>query len=111
MVCKLFFLAPTAFDEQVASKKWNADAVKVLSAFRDEIKILPNLSANSAKETLENVTAKLGIKTGQILQALRMSLTGGASGPDLMMTMEIIGADEVVGRITFALENLKGKAT
>jgi glutamyl-tRNA synthetase len=107
---KIFFHAPKMFDEQIVSKKWNDDAVKVLSAFKEEIKVLKSLSAEAAKITLESVTAKLGIKTGQILQALRMSLTGGASGPDLMITMEIIGADEVVNRIGFALDNLKVKA-
>jgi glutamyl-tRNA synthetase len=106
---KLFFVAPTVFDEQIVAKKWNDDAVKVLSAFKEEIKSIQNLSADSAKATLEGVTTKLGIKTGQILQALRMSLTGGASGPDLMMTMEIIGAAEVAKRIGFALDNLKVK--
>ncbi len=103
---KVFFHAPKTFDEQIVSKKWNIDAIKVLSAFKDEIIILKSLSADTAKITLESVTLKLGIKTGQILQALRMSLTGGASGPDLMMTMEIIGADEVVKRISFALDKL-----
>jgi glutamyl-tRNA synthetase len=106
---KLFFVAPTVFDEQIVAKKWNDDAVKVLSTFKEEIKSIQNLSADSAKVTLEGVTTKLGIKTGQILQVLRMSLTGGASGPDLMMTMEIIGAAEVAKRIGFALDNLKVK--
>ena len=57
--------------------------------------------------SLEKVTSGLGIKTGQILQALRMTLTGGASGPDLMMIMEIIGVEETVSRLKYALENLK----
>jgi glutamyl-tRNA synthetase len=103
---KLFFIAPTVFDEQIVAKKWNHDAAKVLSTFKDEIKSVQNLSSDSAKNTLESVTTKWGIKTGQILQVLRMSLTGGASGPDLMMTMEIIGADETVKRIGFALDKL-----
>jgi glutamyl-tRNA synthetase len=106
---KLFFIAPTMFDEQIVAKKWNDDAIKVLSDYKEEIKSIQNLSADFAKATLEGVTTKLGIKTGQILQALRMSLTGGASGPDLMMTMEIIGAAEVAKRIGFALDNLKVK--
>ena len=62
-----------------------------------------------AKFTLETVTTELGIAIGKILQSLRVSITGGASGPDLMMTMEIIGRDEVVSRISYALNNLKVK--
>jgi glutamyl-tRNA synthetase len=106
---KVFFFAPTKFDEQVMAKKWNVDAVKVLAAFKDEVKLIPNLTGDLAKTTLENVTAQLGIKTGQILQALRMSITGEGTGPDLMMTMEIIGADEVEKRIQYSLDTLKVK--
>ena len=104
---KFFFQAPTSFDEQVVSKKWNDDTVKVLTAYQNEISKLTSVTSEIAKSTLEAVTASLGIATGKILQCLRVSITGGASGPDLMMTMEIIGKEEVVSRINFALNNLK----
>ena len=106
---KFFFQAPTSFDEQVVSKKWNDDTVKVLSAYRDEVDKLSSVTAEVAKSTLESVTSSLSIATGKILQSLRVSITGGVSGPDLMMTMEIIGKDEVVNRIDYALNNLKIK--
>ena len=108
---KFFFTAPVSFDEQVVSKKWNDDTVKVLTAFSNEIKSGSNLNAETARDTLEMVTSKLGIKTGHILQALRMSITGGASGPDLMITMEILGNAEVAKRIHFAIKTLKVKVT
>ncbi len=107
---KFFFRAPLQFDEAVTAKKWNDEAVKVLNAYLQEIRSMAALTAESAKAALEKVTTNLGIKTGQILQALRMSITGGASGPDLMMTLEILGNDEVVSRLSFALETLKVKA-
>jgi glutamyl-tRNA synthetase len=107
---KFFFNAPTSYDEQVIAKKWNADAVNVLTAYSQEISKLPSLTAEMAKSTLETVTANLGIGTGKILQALRVSITGGASGPDLMMTMEILGNKEVVSRIQHALDTLKKPA-
>jgi glutamyl-tRNA synthetase len=108
---KFFFESPVAFDEQVVTKKWNDDAVKVLQSFREELARQSDVTSESAKATLEKVTAGLGIATGKILQALRVTLTGGASGPDLMMTMEIIGKQEVVKRIDYALRTLRVKAT
>jgi glutamyl-tRNA synthetase len=104
---KFFFEAPTAYDEQVVKKKWNDDAIEVLTAFRHSVSQSTKLTAETAKATLESVTASLGIGTGKILQALRVSVTGGASGPDLMMTMEILGSPEVVKRIDHALNTLK----
>jgi len=106
---KFLFFAPSTFDESVASKKWNDDAVKVLSGFRDEVSKLTSFNAEVAKSTLERVTENMGIATGKILQALRLSVTGAGAGPDLMMIMEIIGKEEVTRRIDFALNTLKVK--
>jgi glutamyl-tRNA synthetase len=104
---KFFFHVPTVFDEPVIAKKWNDDVVKVLRAYCEEVEKLGDLTADIAKVTLENVTAALGIGTGKILQALRVTLTGNGSGPDLMMTMEIIGKTEVCSRINYALNTFK----
>jgi glutamyl-tRNA synthetase len=106
---KFFFYAPTTFDEAVASKKWNDDAVKVLNAYKTELPKLTAFDASIAKTTLEKVTASLGIGTGKILQALRLSVTGAGGGPDLMMVMEIIGKEEVIKRIDYALKTLNVK--
>ncbi|HEX5169963.1 MAG TPA: glutamate--tRNA ligase, partial [Cyclobacteriaceae bacterium] len=106
---KYFFIAPMAFDEAVTSKKWNDDVVKVLTAFRHEIAQMNPLTAGLAKATLEKITTHLNIPIGKIMQGLRVSITGAGAGPDLMMIMEILGQDEVAGRINYALNNIKVK--
>lgn len=103
---KIFFVAPTSYDSQLVGKKWNADAVKVLSAYADELQAAPVISAESAKALLESVAMKLNIKPGQILQVLRMTITGGSSGPDLMATLEILGNAETARRIRSAIQNI-----
>jgi glutamyl-tRNA synthetase len=106
---KFLFFAPTAFDEGVVSKRWNDEAVKVLTAYSKALASLHNFDAAIAKETLEKVTASLNIGTGKIMQAVRLSITGAGAGPDLMMIMEIIGKDEVIKRIEYALQTIKVK--
>jgi glutamyl-tRNA synthetase len=106
---KFLFIRPVAFDESVAAKKWNQDVVDVLTAFKVEIQGLTVLDAGSAKQALEGVTQRLGIGMGKILQAFRLAITGVGGGPDLMMIMEIIGKDEVIGRIENALATLQLK--
>lgn len=106
---KFFFTAPANFDESVVSKKWNDEAVKVLSAYKEALLKESSLDAASAKSVLESAAASVNVGVGKIMQALRVVLTGNASGPDLMMTMEIIGKDEVVKRIDYALTTLKVK--
>lgn len=107
---KFFFIAPTSFDENMASKKWNNDAVSALSAYRDALKTVTEFDASVAKSTLEAVTTSLNIGIGKILPALRLCITGSGAGPDLMITVDIIGKEEVMNRISFALETLNVKA-
>lgn len=106
---KVLFYAPKDFDMGIVDKKWNNEAVTVLSAFKDEIVKVKNLKAAQAKSILEEVTLKLNIGTGKILQALRLSITGAGVGPDLMMIMEIIGKDELASRLAHALKTLPVK--
>jgi glutamyl-tRNA synthetase len=108
---RFFFFAPDAYDESIVSKRWNADAVKVFSAYRDAIGNIEQLDSVTAKTTLETVTAALGIGTGKILQALRLVITGVGGGPDLMVIMEIIGKNEVIHRIDHALKTLQVKVS
>ncbi len=104
---KFFFIAPEVYDQQVISKKWNHEVATVLGAYHDAIKSLKELSAEVAKKVLDETTQKLGVATGKILQPLRVSLTGGASGPDLMVTMEILGSEEVCNRLDRAIKTIK----
>jgi glutamyl-tRNA synthetase len=108
---RFFFSAPAVYDTSVVSKKWNADAIKVLQAYRDAVGKKTEFDATIAKRTLEEVTAGLGIPTGKILQALRLAITGAGGGPDMMMIMEIIGKNEVTQRIDLALKTLGFKVS
>lgn len=108
---RFFFFSPEAYDESIVAKRWNADAVKVFSAYRDALEKIEHLDSVTAKSTLEMATAALGIATGKILQALRLVITGVGGGPDLMMIMEIIGKNEVIHRIDHALKTLHAKVS
>ena len=106
---KFFFIAPDSFDQQVVAKKWTAEAVLVLEDYQKEIGTMENLTTDVAKTTLEQVATTLGVKVGQVLAALRVSLTGGTSGPDLMQTIEILGGEETARRIKHAIHTLGSK--
>jgi glutamyl-tRNA synthetase len=102
---KFFFVKPSVFDQQVVSKKMNDQAVSLLTAYAEKLAGAGELSADVAKEILENVTAVAGMKAGQVLQLLRVALTGDAAGPDLMLTIEILGGGESAARIRQLIES------
>ncbi|MCU0419218.1 MAG: glutamate--tRNA ligase [Cyclobacteriaceae bacterium] len=107
---EFLFVAPTTFDESVAAKKWNAEAVAVIRAYKDALIATEPFTAPAVKDVLEKTTQALHIGTGKILQALRLALTGRGTGPDLMIAMEIIGREGVVARLEHALKTLTVKS-
>ena len=104
---QFFFKAPGKFDEQVMAKKWNHEAVSVLTIYKNSLSKIETVNASEAKALLDGVAATLGIGTGKILQALRVVITGSGAGPDLMLTIEIIGPKEAARRIEKALTTWK----
>lgn len=51
------------------------------------------------KAVVEGVCLRLGIKTGVVMPGLRIALTGGKPGPELPLTMWILGKTESENRI------------
>jgi len=105
---KFMIIAPNSFDEAVAAKRWNNEAVTVLSTYKGKLHSLEEeLNPDNAKALLEASAEENGIKLGKVMQAVRLAITGVGAGPDLMQVFTIIGKEELSKRIDFALDNLK----
>ena len=105
----LFFIRPASYDEKVAEKKWNQEAATIIGQFKDSLKEVDPLTAETAKNSLNEVLERNNVKIGRVMQALRLALTGVGSGPDLMNIIEIIGKDETTARLEQALQKLQVK--
>ena len=106
-----FFVAPEEYNEKVASKKWNAQSVAVFEQFKNELPTIADFNADSVKELLTTILERNGMKIGQVMQALRLAVTGAEAGPDLMQIIEIIGRDETITRIETAIAKLSQYVT
>jgi glutamyl-tRNA synthetase len=105
---KFLMAAPIEFDESISSKRWNADAVKVLSAYAVSLDgYTGEYNSDKAKEMLNASAEVEEIKLGKVMQAIRLSVTGSGVGPDLMQIFAILGAEEVAKRIRFAMSFLE----
>ncbi|RSK37665.1 glutamate--tRNA ligase [Hymenobacter metallilatus] len=103
---QLFFQRPASYDEQVISKKWNPQVAAALAEFAAQLPAAADASAEGIKALLTQVLEAQGIKIGQVLQALRVAVTGNAAGPDLMHIMHILGPQETAERIQAAVAAL-----
>ncbi|MBL7850656.1 MAG: glutamate--tRNA ligase [Cyclobacteriaceae bacterium] len=108
---QLFFSPPSQFDPEAVSKRWTADSTRVLVAFQKAVSESKGLTAEEAKSLFEAAASSQGVKPGSALAALRIALTGGMSGPDLMQTMAILGGAETASRLHHALGVLSVKGS
>jgi len=100
-------LAPKEFDESLASKMWNKNVAIVLQAFKNKlISLEGELTPDSVKFLLEESAEENQVKLGKVMQAVRWTITGVRTGPDLKEIFLIIGKEELVNRINFALNTL-----
>jgi len=100
-----YFSRPKSYDQALVAKKWNELAHKILADYAQLLTKEVLLTKEKAQELLEATCQQHGTKPGAILQLLRISLTGAGAGPDLMLTMEILGGKESSERIQLALQN------
>lgn len=104
---RTIFYTPDSYDETIRAAKWNDDAKRAVAAFRDALQAdEDDFVADHIKHTLSETMQQAGIKQGKIMQAMRLALTGLGTGPDLMLTLEIIGKEETLVRLNQALERL-----
>lgn len=103
------FSPPDSYDEKVVRKKWTTQLIEVISAFGRNISNEASVSSTRAKSILEDVLTEKGMGLGQIMQGLRVAVTGKGGGPDLMKIIELLGGPEVNLRIERAADQLPVK--
>jgi glutamyl-tRNA synthetase len=105
---RFMLIAPSEFDQEIATKRWNSDADTVLKTYMEKLSSFSDeFTPEIAKSILEAASEENGIKLGKIMQAIRLAVTGVGAGPELMPVFNIIGKEELIKRISFALDTLK----
>lgn len=98
-----FSQKPTVYDEAVLANKWNLEAQNGLQVIARELPTCPSWEAEDIKHTIHASLEAAGIKMGKVMQMLRVALSGNGAGPDLMISMQLWGKEEVIERLNTAL--------
>ena len=91
------------YDQELAQKKWDDMAKTAIPVVAKILEGLADFNSTDIHDALFAGLEAEGIKPGKIMQALRLALTGEGKGPDLMLTIEILGKEKSVDRIQKAL--------
>ena len=105
-----FFLDKLEYDTaMLIGKKMTAEtALTALKASEEKLSSLESFSPDLLEDTLRHLADELGIKTGQLLNPLRVATTGRDAAPPLFETMAVLGKERCLKRIHAALAKLAG---
>ncbi len=107
-----FFFRDVDYDpaDLVQRRMDEAGTLEALEQARAALHALPSHDAASIEGALRPLAAELGLKTGQLLGALRVATTGLKVAPPLFETMEVLGRDRTLEAIDEALHKLSERA-
>lgn len=99
-----FFRAPESFDDKAARKAWkDPQAVRDLKNIISEVH--PYTAENLQEEVKRWITTN-NIGFGKVMQPFRLALVGSLQGPDVFQIAAMVGKEETMNRLEYALINL-----
>lgn len=98
-----FFAAPQQIDTASVLPKWNEGKKKFFDSFIEELNATPDWQSAFIEDGFKKLAALAAIKPGELLMPLRIMLVGGKFGPAVFDIAQILGKEETIKRIRFAL--------
>lgn len=97
------FAAPDKYDESVTLKKWKRDVPEFLKSYLEIINTSASYMAVELETSFRELALEKGLNPGQLMQPLRVAISGEAGGPHIFEMLELFGREEVKIRIEKAL--------
>ena len=101
-----FFQNPESYDAKVVKKRWKNDVPQAIANIQNILAKADKWQADDLKQKVSDYINKNDLGFGAVMNGLRLSIVGGAKGPDLFKIIETIGRDRTLERIDLALEKL-----
>jgi glutamyl-tRNA synthetase len=102
-----FFKAPDTLDAASVKPKWTEVKEAFFQNFIQELESIPEWSAAFIENGFKTIASVCGIKPGELQLPFRIMLVGGKFGPPVFDIAAIIGKEETIRRIRFALPHFK----
>ena len=106
-LCRFFFVAPKEFNEKDVQKRWKENTPTLLN---DLLQFLETIDCfDNAEQTEETVKAwceEKGYGLGNVMNPFRLTLVGEMKGPHMFTITQILGKDEVLRRLQYALNTI-----
>lgn len=101
-----FFIAPVAFNAKNAKKFWKAETPELMQTVKQIFTDIEVFSTENTEENIKNWIKENELPMGKVLNALRLSLVGESKGPHLFDIVSLLGKNECMKRIDYAIKKL-----
>jgi len=94
------------FDEKAFAKRVlkKAETKEHLAALQAQLADASTWQAEALSELLNTFLEQQSLRAGDVFPALRVCVTGKGQGPDLFETLELLGQERVLSRLTSSLQ-------
>ena len=98
-----FFSSPKNFDSTKLKKIWKQDTSEKIIELKNVLNSINSWAANELESNFKSFTDQKGIGIGKVMQPMRFLICGSLQGPSLFDLMELIGKEESLKRINYAI--------
>lgn len=102
-----FFESPQDFEPKASKKAWKEDTHQIISDLKSHISEQNDFSKENIQPIIKTWIQSQNIGFGKVMQPLRLSLVGDMKGPDVFAIIALLGKDEVLERLNFAIDYFK----
>jgi len=103
-----FFKEEVEIDPEAADKALkNPEISKVLKTAHEKLKSLKEFNTENVEAALRSIPAELDIKPKFVFQPVRVAVTGKTVSPPLFETIEVLGKERTLARLTAAIGIVK----
>ena len=96
-----------ALDPAAVAKQFTAASLPALRALHEKFAALGVWEGAALHGVVEEVTAELQIKMGQVAQPLRVALVGSAASPSIDVTLMLVGRERTLARLAAAIAHIE----
>lgn len=99
-----YFREDYGFDEKAVQKYFSDNGKSVLRLFLERFREVETLNEQSLRPIFEGIASELGIKLVDVVQVIRLAISGRLATPGIFEVIEIVGKDSTIRRIERALK-------
>ena len=100
---RYFFSSPKEFDSAQLQKIWKQDTAEIIIELKSVLGAINSWVAIELESNFKSFMDQRGFGIGKVMKPMRFLICGSLQGPSLFDLMELIGKEESLKRISYAI--------